>query len=329
MAPTITVVTCIEAGHLETEVVTMVGSLRRWGGSLAGAPVIAVTPRLGAPLASTTRRSLRDLDVQHVVSLQPNAYPWNGFMNKPLTLRVAAPLIRTTHALWLDGDVLVMAEPSELCGRPGERFMACVEPIGPNSDGPGNRFDPFWVAIAGTLGWPEEEAPWVTDPFTGRKIRAHCNSGVFRYRAGCGLESAYENAFRTLLDSRLVPRDDPSYFLHEQIALGQVAAKDFAFYELPPEYNFHVGGDGYERLYPRSAFGATVLVHYHRALREPATRDRLLQWLDECRPEVAEYLRRSPVGTDPRSLLARLPGGLLRRARSRTERRFAAGCIKV
>lgn len=328
MTPSITVVTCVEAGHLETEVVTMVGSLRRWGGQLTDAPVIAVTPRLGPPLTRATHRAFRELGIRHVASYAPHPYSWNGFMNKPLTLQVARPLIRTTHGLWLDGDTLVVCPPDELFGRFDEPFMCCVEEIGPLSDGPGNRFDPFWVALGAAMGWEEDQLPWVTAPFSGQRIRAYCNSGVFRYRLGCGLEAAYERAFRTLLDSHLIARDDPSIFIHEQIALAQVAAKEFGFHELPLEYNFHVGM-GYEHLYPRNTFGTAKIVHYHRALRAGEDRDRLLQLLDEHRPDVAAYIRSSPVGHDPRPKLMRIPGKVLRMIRQRAERHHQAGWIRV
>jgi hypothetical protein len=318
----------VEAGQLESEVVTMVGSVRRWGGPLANVPVIAVTPRFGPPLTRSTHRAFRDLGVRHVVSVKRNDYSWNGFMNKPLTLQIAAPLIQTTHGLWLDGDTLVVAPPDELFAQDEKLFMACVEEIGPVSDGPGNKFDSFWVAIGNAMGWPESELPWVMAPLAGQRIRAYCNSGVFRYRMNCGLEDAYEHAFRVLLDSHLIARDDPSIFVHEQIALGQVAAKDFGFYELPMEYNFHAG-EGYEYLYPRSEFGKSRIVHYHRVMRTTETRDHFLRLLDEYRPDVADFVRKCPSGRDPRPRLLRAPSKALRWLRERSERRHMAKCVKV
>src|SRR5690606_37796289 len=54
-APSLTVVTCVEAGTLEPMAVRMVRSLRRWGGRYSNVQVIAVTPRWGPPLRPQTR----------------------------------------------------------------------------------------------------------------------------------------------------------------------------------------------------------------------------------------------------------------------------------
>jgi hypothetical protein len=325
----ITVVTCVEAGFLENEVTTMVASLRRWGGRLADAPVIAVTPRVGPPLSSTTRRAFRDLGVQHVTSIKPHSYGWNGFMNKPLTLLLAAPHIKTTHGLWLDGDVVVANEPTELFERPESLFMACVEELGPISDGPGNQFDPFWVAIGGALGMRETEVPYVTAPFSGKPIRAYCNSGVFRYRVNWGLEEAYEKAFRTLLDSRFVPKNDPSIFLHEQIALGLVAKRSFGYDELPMEYNFHSGQE-YEHFYPPVDYDKARIIHYHRVMRSgDAIRQRFLAQLDAKRPDVAAFMRASRLEEDPRGRLWRGPHKVIRLLRERAQRLHMAEIVRV
>src|SRR5205085_1505515 len=64
--PQISFICCVESGPLEDQTVRMVESLRRWGGRLAEAPVVAVTPRFGPPLARTTRRALDRLSARHV-----------------------------------------------------------------------------------------------------------------------------------------------------------------------------------------------------------------------------------------------------------------------
>ena len=46
-----TFVTCIESGGLEEQTIRLMKSLRKWGGKFADAPVYAVNPRFGVPLA--------------------------------------------------------------------------------------------------------------------------------------------------------------------------------------------------------------------------------------------------------------------------------------
>ena len=56
----ITFVCCVESGSLESQTIRMVESLRRYGGKFANAPVIAVTPRFGAPLSKATLQVLKN-----------------------------------------------------------------------------------------------------------------------------------------------------------------------------------------------------------------------------------------------------------------------------
>jgi hypothetical protein len=94
-APSITVVCCVESGPLETSTVMMVQSLRRWGGRFADIPVIAVTPRFGPPLMRSTRQRFDELSVQHLRRRLSRKFGWYSFLNKPLALVGAEPMVKT------------------------------------------------------------------------------------------------------------------------------------------------------------------------------------------------------------------------------------------
>lgn len=57
----ITFVCIVESGWVEAQAIRMVESLRQWGGQFANAPVLAVTPRLGLPLARKTHKAFDKL----------------------------------------------------------------------------------------------------------------------------------------------------------------------------------------------------------------------------------------------------------------------------
>src|SRR5829696_6699474 len=103
----ITFVTCIESGPLETQVLRLVEGLRRFGGAYADCPVWAVQPRFGPPVSRHTRAEL-------------DPHGWYAYINKTRALMLAEEQAATEFVGWLDADLLVTGEPSELLPGPQE-----------------------------------------------------------------------------------------------------------------------------------------------------------------------------------------------------------------
>ncbi len=328
--PTVTVVTCIESGALEDEVPLMVASLRRFGGELADCPVIAVSPRFaGLPLLKETRRKLDALGVELIQQNYHHRYAWWGFMNKPTTLMLAAPRIKTSHALWLDGDILIARPPDDLLRYPDTQILAAVEEMGTVSTGVGDPFDTFWGRLAEIIDVPLGEFPWVTRPFTRSKIRIYFNSGVFRYPMGVGLEQAYLQTVEQVLDAQIVARNDPSIFLFEQISFGLAVARlGLKFHELDDTLNFQVE-ECYEQFCAPDRYPDVSVFHYHRALRGPY-RPKLLALLHGTHPELARMVEAAEPA--PRTGLMKyrvIPRKLLYEFRRKRMGRFNDRCVRV
>jgi hypothetical protein len=322
MSSDTTFYTCIESGRLEPEVVLMATTLRAFGGRFARCPVLAVRSRHGPQLARATLRALEQLEVTYVDRPQRHALDWLGFTCKPLAAEIADRTATTRHIVWLDGDVFVVREPDVLDAPQYDavEVLGCVEELGPVSTGPGDRFEPFWAALAQGAGLAE--VPFVTAGPSGKCIRLQINSGVFRFARGSGFAQRYRETYDKLMALRVAPKDDPSIFLHEQILFSVAAAswpRGFAL--LAPEYNFHVE-PMYETLYAPQRYGEAVLMHWHGALRmddfEPLMRERLRAQL----PALAEVVEKHLPLREPQALAARLHRAALRRVRKRREARF-------
>jgi hypothetical protein len=324
-----TIVTCIESGNLEKEVLTMVRSLRENGGRLAVAKVLAVTPRLGLPLSRKSKAEMLALDITHLNGTPHSGYSWNGFMNKPLALLLARKHIKTEFAIWLDGDTLINKEPALLIDDLESEFLYCVEEIGPVSDGTTNQFDPFWVRLGGILNFDANSLPWVNAPFSDRKLRAYCNSGVFRYKLGVGLEQRYFDAFKAILDARIIPKDDPSIFLHEQISLAQIAIYYYKSKELPTNYNFHVGKE-YEHFYPQKDLCDATIIHYHRVMRSAAPRENFTTTLQNYgRSNLISLFPTESMEIDSRPKSYIFLNKILNRIRRVSERKHFRSTVRV
>jgi hypothetical protein len=323
--------TCIESGRLEPEVVLMARTLRACGGRFASAPLLAIQSRHGPAIAATTRRQLDALQVQYVREPRRHPFDWLGFTCKPLAAVIADERAATKHIAWLDGDILVAQEPSALEApeSDAQEVLACVEELGPVSTGPGDRFEPFWAALAEGAGVPVDRIPLVTAGPTGKAIRLHFNSGVFRFRKASGFAQRYLSLFEHLLSKRVVPRDDPSIFLHEQIIFSVAAALwPGGFRALDARYNFHAE-PMYESIYPPERYRDAILLHWHGALRMDDFRDTFVGRLSAQLPSVASMVRGSMPLVAPGSPIARLRRGVLRRWRLRLEAAYMRGVTRV
>jgi hypothetical protein len=325
-----TIYTCIESGRLEPEVVLMARTLRAFGGRFAQCPMLAIQPRSGPSIASSTLRELHKLQVTYIKRPLQHRFSWLGFANKPQAAVIADELARTKHVVWLDADVLVVSEPTALDApqHDVQEVLACVEELGPVSTGPGDRFEPFWQALADGAGLPEG-VPFVTAGPSGKRIRLQFNSGVFRFHRGSGFAQRYLELFEKLYSLRVMPKDDPTMFLHEQIIFSIAAASwRGGFAALDPHYNFHAE-PMYEALYPPAHYERAVLLHWHGSLRMEDFRDTFVQRLQSSLPAVARIVHESLPLDAPRATVPRLHRALLSRIRKRQQAAFMRGAIRL
>lgn len=323
--------TCIESGRLEPEVVLMVKTLRAFGGRFADCPVLAIQPRSGPPIARATQRELERLNVTWLRRPVAHRFDWLGFTCKPLAAEMADAAATTKWITWLDGDVLVVREPAALAAPENDdvEVLGCVEELGPVSRGPGDRFEPFWRALAEGAGMGIDDIPLVSAGPSGKPVRLHINSGVFRFRRGSGFAQRYREHFDRLLALRVVPKDDPSIFLHEQIIFSVAAAQwKGGLRLLDPSYNFHAE-PMYEQLYAPTDYGRAVLLHWHGSLRMDDFRDTFVQRVRAQLPEVAAVMDAQLPLVTPNDFAPRLQRALLRRWRKRQEAQFMRGVVAV
>jgi hypothetical protein len=325
-----TIYTCIESGRLEPEVVLMVRSLRAFGGRFAQCPVLAIQPRSGPSIASSTLREFDRLQVSYVKRPVQHRFSWLGFANKPWAALIADELATSRHIAWLDADVLVVGEPAALDAPQfdAQEVLACVEELGPVSTGPGDRFEPFWQALADAAGLPQG-VPFTSAGPSGKRIRLQLNSGVFRFRRGSGFAQRYLALFEKLYALCIMPKDDPTMFLHEQIIFSIAAASwRGGFAALDPHYNYHAE-PMYEALYPPTHYDRAVLLHWHGSLRMDDFRDTFVQRLQTALPALAQVVHGSLPLDAPRTVLPRLQRALLSRLRKREEAAFLRGAVRL
>ena len=286
-------VCCIEHGRLEAQTLTMVRSLRQFGGALASAPVIAVIGRTGARLRPDTLRELADLEVELVHAKHHNPAPWFNYANKIVAVQIADELATTEQVAWLDSDILVADDLSGLVLAPQESFAARAEWLPPavfENDPSSAEHLPYWRQLCELLGTRVEALPWLQLGHNERRVLGYFNSGVLVWRRGCGFAPAYREAFCTLLQSRLAQKGNV-FFTADQVILAPVIIRQGLPWRHLERQHHHMIFQGFiDGPNPSPPMCDAAIIHYSRSMSWPH-RPRFIARLTRERPVLAAFLR--------------------------------------
>lgn len=306
-----TFVCCVEPGLLEPMALRLLESLRRHGGRFADARFIACQPRLAPPISKATRDEIERLGGEHLWLWQPRKMDWYHYLNKPASLLHLDQKISTPWVTFLDSDMLIAREPSELVS-PTVDFLACAPDDGlVGSTGPSHPMDATWLQYIRAIGLDPSEIPMIREYNTGKSIRLYFNSGAFSYRRSTGFAKTYWDVMHHVLSLNL---GFPNYGEHftDQVVLGLCALKaGLRWQGLSIGYNLAVDRSVEEL--PDATFKAATLLHYHKALEHDPSR--FFNRLETNHSELAGWLVPKGRLEDPRSQVSGAVCEVLRVAR--------------
>ncbi len=321
----ITFVCCVESGSLEAQTVRMVESLRRWGGQLANAPIIAVTPRLGPPLSHKTRKLFEKFNVEYLHFPSKNQYSWFKYLNKPYALIAAEEYSSNEFIGWLDSDLLFVGEPDQLILKDGEDFVACASDKNIGTMGPDDPFEPYWKEVCQIVGVDMENLPWVTTQMEGKHIRLYWNSGVFVYRRKTGLAKHHLQASIQLLEARIA-HQNAGIFFTDQVALGLAMMKmGLSWRALPFSHNYTMSPLIHDQWYNQQQLKEARIIHYHDCMWSPFWPE-FIKCLDATHTEVASWLNSQGPMKNEAPVQWRLTSKLLGQVRLRKELDYKKMC---
>ncbi len=321
----ITFVCCVESGSLETQTVRMIESLRRWGGKFANAPIFAVTPRFGPPLAKKTHQIFDKFQVEYLWFQEKSKYSWNKFLNKPSAV-VAVEKLATSESIgWLDSDLLIVDEPDQLTLNQGESFLACAPDKNIGTTGPQDPYEPYWQEVCKCVGIDIEEFPWIKTEHEGARIRMYWNSGIFVYRRSTNFADHYLQTFIQLCDSHLTAQN-AGFFFNDQVALASSIVKiGIPWRALPYSHNFGLGNNALKDGYNKEQLKAAKIIHYHNSMWSEYW-DTFVESLSETHPSVADWLTSIGPIKNEAPLPSRAMKKIINTIRSRKELAYTKSC---
>ncbi|MEA5573936.1 hypothetical protein [Calothrix sp. UHCC 0171] len=286
-------VCCVESGWLESQTLRMIESLRRWGGKFASAPILAVTPRMGPPLASKTLNAFEALQVDYIHLKTRDRYGWAKFLNKPYAICAAEDYFSSEYIVWVDSDLLFVGEPEQLILGDGEDFVACASDRNIGTTGVDDINEPYWQNICQVVGLEIESLPWIVTERDRDRIRLYWNSGIFAYRRSTNFARQYLDTCLCLFDSQVISRVSGMFF-NDQVSLGlAMVSGGLRWRGLDESHNYSFGSKTFAQWYCGENLRAAKVIHYHDAMWAWFW-DVFIDCLNKTHPDVADWLK--PLG---------------------------------
>ena len=201
--PSASFVLCIEGNGLRDQALLLCRSIRRFAGRHRDAPILAYAPRPGLGVDRSTRIALEELGVEYIDEPLNTTCLEYAPANRVFAGAHAEARVRSEFLVVIDSDTVWLGEP-EL---PADADVA-VRPVdlkGSATRGPGDRFEPYWSALAGMHGVSLDRLPFVDTTIGNERIRASYNAGLAIVRRSSGILTRCAEIFAASLRAGMRP----------------------------------------------------------------------------------------------------------------------------
>jgi hypothetical protein len=282
---TATFVLCIENNAIRSQALLLCESIRRFGGRLRDAPILAVAPRPGLGIDRETRRRLEAMAVEYAEEPLNRVCPEYGSANRVFAAAWAEARARSEWIVVLDSDTVVLGELELPAG--ADVAVRPVDMKGSATAGPGDPFEEYWERLAQLQGVPLDRLPYLRTTVCGSRIRASYNGGLVVVRRDAGILAAWADLFarsvaaglrpwrghevNVLASTGFVGQEASEYWGSNQAAAAlAIWSRTERVYEYPASYNVPlVAIVERPELRARRWPSPFIHVHYHWLFTEP------------------------------------------------------------
>lgn len=294
----ILIIICTEKGEIENQSLLFVRSLRRFGGILANARIVSISPRPNYYPSSKTLQLLESQDVEVVVNNINKRFPDYGFGNKPQACSYVEQNYKAERFLFIDSDQLVINPPIDLLNNEKELAFAPVDRKGVGTTGSDHNVD-FWSRAYAQFGI--ENVRKVRTTINDEEIYEYWNGGLMSVRASTDYFSTWNELLEKMIVDELLP--EGKIAMSEQASIAITAqTMNLDIHQFPKGYNYPV--HEHSIVTPKNKLKSVdegFLLHYHRSFKTPFRSENQLislieshierDWFFEQFKELAIYPR--------------------------------------
>jgi hypothetical protein len=319
-----TIVTSIEVGPLETQVLMLAESLRAFGGHAAGTEMIAVKPRHGPSISSHTRRELTRLHVHFIDERLNVRLAWWNNANKSAIMAALETRVSTPNITWIDGDMIILRPPDDLDPDVNTDFIARAGEGYLGSNG-ADENAPYWRKLTTVMGLDFDQFPMIRSFPEQRPIHAYWQAGLYSYDARTRLGYFHHHTISKLLASNIGSKHAGVYHQDQvsiALAVQMLGLRHSQFY-LPMNFNLNWRAKQNANIVP---IDQVKIIHYHDSLW-PERFDWAMTYLEKLPPDRIELIRKYVPLSVNAAFLSRLARKILSLSRRRKARRFERRAI--
>ena len=314
-----TIVTCIEAGPLEAQVLMLAESLRSFGGPFAGLDFIAVKPRRGPKISAKTLREFKRLKVEFIDERLNVELDWWNNANKSCVMSQLEARVSTPNITWMDGDMVVLRPLDELSPTDGSQFIARAGEGYLGSDG-NDKNAPYWRKLCELIGVDFDRFPEINSFPEGRRIRAYWQTGIYTYATATRLGAAHYAIIKQLLANSIGSREAGIYH-QDQVSISLAVQKlKLRHSEYHARMNFNINTLAKENAHLLPMSDVKIL-HYHNALYREGL-DWARNYIAQLPKDRRELIEKYVPFTANATYAARLYRRLLKLSRQRRVNEF-------
>ncbi len=234
-----TIVTCVEAGPLEPQVLMLAESLRAFGGPSSNLDLIAVKPRRGPKVSSSTLREFKRLRVEYIDENFNSELDWWNNANKSSVMAQIETRVSTPNITWMDGDMVVLQPLESLSPAEGSQFIARAGEGYLGSDG-SDKNAPYWLKLCDLVGLDFTRFPEIHSFPERRRIHAYWQGGIYTYPTATRLGAEQYEIMQKLLSSNIGSRQAGIYH-QDQVSIALAVQKlALRHSEFDPRMNFNI-----------------------------------------------------------------------------------------
>jgi hypothetical protein len=324
MTTSTTIVTCVEAGGLEAEVLLLAESLRAFGGAWSKSDFLAVKPRRGPALKAATISEFRRLGVEFIDKPYNSKFDWWNNANKSAVMSALETQISTPNITWLDGDMIVLQQLDDITPAPGTQFIARAGEGYLGSNGV-DANAAYWNKLCELIGIDFASFPQIVSFPERRKIRAYWQTGIYTYTTSSRLGAEHFDIISRLLSNNIGSKQAGIYH-QDQVSISLAVQKlKLKHSEFDPTMNFNINP-----LAKQSAdivpISDVKILHYHNSLHKAGI-DWAVQYIQQLPTDRKELIQQYVPITSDASLLARFHRKVLKLSRQRRVDQFAQRAV--
>lgn len=324
MTSNTTIVTCVEAGGLEAEVLLLAESLRAFGGSWSKTRFVAVKPRRGPRLKPATLSEFRRLNLEFIDEPLNTKFDWWNNANKSAVMSALELRVSTPNITWLDGDMIVLQPLSDITPVPGTQFIARAGEGYLGSDGT-DANAAYWGKVCELIGLDFAAFPDIVSFPERRGIRAYWQTGIYTYATSTRLGAAHFDIISRLLTSNIGSKQAGIYH-QDQVSISLAVQKlKLQHSEFAPAMNFNINPLAKQNADIVPMFDVKLL-HYHNSLHQSGI-GWASQYIKQLPADRRELIQKHvPISTDA-PLMTRVHRKLLKLARQKRVDQFAKQAV--